>query len=294
MPAEKSQLKTSLAHLPKNKQVELEVIRDIILRYVEAEMIILFGSYATGKWVEDTYLENSTTYEYISDFDILVVTKNRMYDVSRHWEEIEKAIKRNTALTRTVIINHDIRFLNEKIKHNYYFFVDIVREGILLYDSGNFELSVPKKLSPEKRKEKAKEYFGYWFEKADSFYEGYEFYIQKENYNNAAFLLHQSTEYYYTAFLLVFTDYKPKTHDIGDLGDRASKINEDTKKVFPRQTEEEKRMFDLLKRAYVDARYNKNYRITAEELDYLAKRVLLLHELTEKLCQEEITRLKGV
>ena len=36
-------------------------------------MVILFGSYATGKWVEDRYIEKGITYEYRSDFDLLVV-----------------------------------------------------------------------------------------------------------------------------------------------------------------------------------------------------------------------------
>ena len=38
-------------------------------------MIILFGSYARGEWVEDIYTEGHITYEYISDFDILVLTR---------------------------------------------------------------------------------------------------------------------------------------------------------------------------------------------------------------------------
>lgn len=37
-------------------------------------MVILFGSYAKGEQVEDIYSEKGTTYEYKSDFDILVVT----------------------------------------------------------------------------------------------------------------------------------------------------------------------------------------------------------------------------
>jgi predicted nucleotidyltransferase len=36
-------------------------------------MIILFGSYARGDWVED-YQEK---YEYVSDFDILIITKDK-------------------------------------------------------------------------------------------------------------------------------------------------------------------------------------------------------------------------
>ena len=64
-------MKTSLSHLPESKQHELEVIQEIIRAHVKAQMIILFGSYATGKWVEDRYVEDGITYEYQSDFDIL-------------------------------------------------------------------------------------------------------------------------------------------------------------------------------------------------------------------------------
>jgi HEPN domain-containing protein len=36
--------------------------------------------------------------------------------------------------------------------------------------------------------------------------------------SHAAFLWHQATERYFHAVLLVFTGYKPKTHDIKTLG----------------------------------------------------------------------------
>ena len=136
MQAAKSQLKTSLAHLPPNKQKELAAIQEIIRKHVPAEMIILFGSYARGDWVEDSYREDGTTYEYISDFDILVVSKKEIDPMDRRWRAVEAIIERRPLLTKAAIINHDISFLNEKIRHNYYFFVDIVREGIMLYDSG--------------------------------------------------------------------------------------------------------------------------------------------------------------
>ena len=120
----------------------------------------------------------------------------------------------------------------------------------------------------------------------------FRFCFKEQNYNTAAFQLHQATEYYYTSFSLVFTDYKPKTHDLKDLCRRANKIHKALQGIFPCQTEEEEYRFELLRRAYVEARYNKNYRITAEELQYLAERVQLLRALTDKLCGEEIARLK--
>lgn len=50
-------------------------------------MIILFGSYARGKYVEDRYISQGITYEYISDYDFLVVTKNnpeKSYCTGKH------------------------------------------------------------------------------------------------------------------------------------------------------------------------------------------------------------------
>lgn len=78
-------MKTSLNQLPQppptSKQKELAKVQDIIVRRFQAgehmfklEKIILFGSYARGTWVEDGYVKDGITYEYKSDFDILVVT----------------------------------------------------------------------------------------------------------------------------------------------------------------------------------------------------------------------------
>jgi predicted nucleotidyltransferase len=68
-------LKTSLEHLSESKQEELISIKEMIINLVNPEMIILFGSYSRGDWVEDRYRVNGTLYEYKSDFDILVVTE---------------------------------------------------------------------------------------------------------------------------------------------------------------------------------------------------------------------------
>ncbi|MCG8340571.1 MAG: HEPN domain-containing protein, partial [Cytophagales bacterium] len=212
-------MKTSLSHLPQEKQEEIAMIKEIILANAPVEMIILFGSYSTGKWVEDCYVEEGVTYEYESDVDILVVTrKEKSAEKDWRWSSIEDKIRERKRLTDTHIIAHGIGLFNEKIKENYYFFTDILKEGTMLYNSGNYQLATPQPLSPAKRKKKAQDYFDVWFESANTFFELYEYCLKREQYNEAAFLLHQAAERYYVTFLLVFTDYKPKTHDIKKLG----------------------------------------------------------------------------
>ena len=58
--------------------------------------------------------------------------------------------------------------------------------------------------------------------------------------------------------------------------------------VFPLDATENKRLFKLLRNAYVDARYKPGYIIMEKELSKLANQVNDLKNLCEKLCHEKI------
>ncbi len=88
--------------------------------------------------------------------------------------------------------------------------------------------------------------------------------------------------------LLVFTRYKPKSHDIGKLSQLVCGQAPQFLVIFPTGSEEEKHRFKLLRSAYVDARHKKTYAITREELLWLEERVKVLRALTEKHCVEKI------
>jgi len=88
--------------------------------------------------------------------------------------------------------------------------------------------------------------------------------------------------------LLVFTHYKPKEHNIEKLGKQVSNLDLRFLPVFPRTTPEENRLFELLQKAYIDARYNRKYKITKKELEYLAGRVRKLQRLTKAVCKKRI------
>lgn len=58
--------------------------------------------------------------------------------------------------------------------------------------------------------------------------------------------------------------------------------------VFPRDTEEEKRLFDLLQRAYIESRYNPDFEITKEDIDALIPKVEYLRNIVERVCRDRI------
>nr|AUN36948.1 hypothetical protein [uncultured bacterium] len=283
-------MKRSLSHLPKHKQEELKEITSITKANPGVEMVILFGSYARGDWVEDVYTEGHITYEYKSDFDILIIVKNRQY--ARRimtWDRVESAINHSRAIkTWATVIVHDINEVNKALSRGRYFFTDIKKEGVLLYDSKRYKLEKAQKLSSEERKQIAQEDFKYWYKSAREFYDDFKSNLEKRRYSKSAFELHQATERFYTTILLVFTHYKPKEHDIRTLGKQAGNLDPRFLPIFPRKTPEERRLFELLRKAYTEARYNRNYKITKKELEYLGERVKKLQEVTKEVCKEKI------
>ncbi|MCP3923174.1 MAG: HEPN domain-containing protein [Desulfobacterales bacterium] len=281
-------MKTSLEHLPEQKRQELQRAVEIIREELDLDMLILFGSYARGDWVEDLDPE-TLLYRYQSDFDLLVVTEtsrqaNKIEQDSKLTNKLAKAIHR----TPVSLIAEDIQFVNRRLRKSQYFYIDIIREGITLFDSGKFQLAEPMEIPPTERKKLAEEDFEYWFKNALSFLIDVNHATQRSDYNKAAFYLHQATECLFGTILLVFTRYKPKTHDLEKLCQRVGGIEPKFLSVFPRATEKEKECFKLLRKAYVDARYKPSYIITKEQLEWLAERVNKLKRLTEKLCKEKI------
>lgn len=283
-------MKKSLSHLPQYKQDELALVVETIREKVDQlEMLILFGSYARGNWVEDIYTEGHNTYEYKSDFDILAVTATESAaHTTGLWRKVKTAIKQKSLDTPVTLIVHDIGFLNRKLKKGQYFFSDIKKEGIMLYDSGNFELAEEKPLSPKERAGFAKADFKQWFETAKESYRSHELNFYEGQYKKSAFELHQTAEALYSCVELVFSNYKPKSHDLDELVHLAANHNPAFITAFPRNTDEQKKCFELLNDAYVKARYDKDYKITKEQLEYLAERVKTLRGLTEKICAAKI------
>jgi predicted nucleotidyltransferase/HEPN domain-containing protein len=283
-------MKTSIEHLPEEKQADIGEILHSIQRRLPVEMIILFGSYARGDWVEDRYKEDGTTYDYISDYDILVVLDSEAiaikHESTKKWQSrVRRDLHHEISVN---VIFHGIDYLNSEIEGGNYFFLDILKEGVLLYDSGKFKLAEPELLNPQQRGQKAQIYFDNWFDSAKEFIIDYNNAFNRNSYKQAAFLLHQAAERLYLCILLVYTDYKPKLHDLEKLNKQVCLIDDRFKVVFPRSTPEEERMFILLKKAYVDSRYKLDYSITREELIYLGSCVEKLRELTGIACKEKI------
>lgn len=286
-------MKTSLSHLPQKKQYEIAQITDIIREVLNPEMIILFGSYAKGTYVEHKYQGGDRIiYEYISDYDFLVVMKEPIERGHLAESTIMDRVDRYDPPVSLEI--HSVDYINEGLERGQYFFTDIVKEGILLYDTGQVSFAVARILTPDEKRQIARDYFEIWMPQSKSFANVAAFCISQKDLHLAAFNLHQSTESLYYATLLVFTDYKPKTHNLWKLRKKTKGYSKDLFLVFNAENDRaEKNLFDLLKRAYIDARYKpKSYNITNDEITVLVKRNKAMIEIAEQICLDQIDKIK--
>jgi uncharacterized protein len=111
----------------------------------------------------------------------------------------------------------------------------------------------------------------------------------------AAFLLPQAAERGYLTLLLTFTLYAPHSHNLEflhkqclKLDDRLFEVWGENGRMLHRRGRFGKRCFELVKRAYVEARYSKHYRITKEELACITERVGALIGLADTICREKL------
>ena len=296
-------MRTNIDHLPQGQQDELARVVRILMEEFEAATgratqpsrrngriykIVLFGSYARDDWVDEP--ENG----YQSDFDLLIVVSHRdLTEIADYWYVAEDKILRDEAVGRPVnIIVHSIDEVNRALRRGEYFWVDIVRDGIALYELPQHELARPVPASPQDALEIASGYFHDWIGKIDSSLKGANFYKTEQELKDAAFTLHQATERAYACFLLVRTLYFPRSHNLRFLRSLAEDSEPRLIEAWPRATKVDRRRFELLKRAYVEARYSASYEISREDLEALAASVRRLRDIVEAVSRERLEELR--
>lgn len=282
-------MKENIKHLNVYKQEEIKVIFDIISsiwgKYLKSEIVIVFWDYIKN---EDYFInvvkEWDQVVNYLEIIDILIITrrpsKGKNLSLSR---KILSEIKNSNKVSANVnILIEDIFSFNEWISEWRYFYLDILQNWILVYDSWKCRLKNWKNISENELKEIKRSDFEAWYEIASEFFLDYKNAFDRESFRMAIFYLHQTTESLITCYLLVKDWYKPKTHDLEILLSKAKSLSERFNCLFDFSSEEY--YFNLLKWAYIDARYKKSYEVKREDLVFLEKKIIFLKWIVEGLC----------
>jgi len=296
-------MKTSLDHLPDAKRAELGRVLEVLFREFEEATrrkasargrarilkVILFGSYARTDWVDDPIGG------YKSDYDLLIVVNHEDFtDVTDYWADAEAQLEQAFDIAHTLtapaqFIVHSLDDVNRQLTKGRPFFTGIAKEGIALFDAPDHPLARPAKLSPEEAYAEAKANFDKWFPSAGNFLRLADSAIGEGMSNEAAFLLHQAVERFYHCILLTETLYSTKSHNLNFLRGQAERVAPELIPAWPRGSRFERRCWELLKRAYVEARFSDHYEITGEQLAWLVDRVKALQQRAGESCSAYLT-----
>lgn len=304
-------MRSDLEHLPHWKRVEIERIRQIILEEFEDALadtkqewkvnariikIILFGSHARGDWVHQVHTKVGRH----SDYDILIVVNDdRLTNYMEYWTKLGQKLRLENSITHKILspvqfIVHSIGEVNGMLKHGRYFFLDVIREGVAIYESGNCEFADAVEKTPEEALDAARQYFDNWYSSAGDFWSIFNFALSNDRLRNSAFQLHQCVERLYNAVLLTCTFYTPYSHSLTKLRGFAEETRPELFSAWPRATALEVDAFEKLQEAYVKARYMKDFHVDRSDLEWLGNRTNVLMSLVEKVCGERIAELEGI
>ena len=278
----------------------MEIILSSMSKHDRPTKLILFGSYARGNWVEE-WADDGIHYQYQSHFDLLAVMKNGALVRKIERKRSLYARLQQEVSTPVHLIAEDAYDVTRRLSKGMCFYTDIVSKGLFLHEVGEPFFIPPcldansvalGRLKSKKaaRKQQATVDFEHGFGKAKILMGIVHFCMGKQHYREASFELHQVVECLYDAILLVFSGYKPKTHDIGKLSQRVASVEPLFLCVFPQGTEEERNRFEQLRNAYIHSRYQPQFKVKQDDIEWLVARVQHLHTLTEQLCQAKIAR----
>ncbi len=303
-------MRADLDHLPAKQQRELERVRTTLLTEFDAAIksggggtqswrrdgrvlkIILFGSYARNDWVDEP--DNG----YLSDFDLLVIVSHeKLTDIADYWYVAEDKILRDPAVGRTVnIIVHTMAEVNQALVRGEYFWTDILRDGVVLYELPGHPFAQPQPMTAVEAQDTAQRYFDARIKDLDLWIEDARRHVAmggegQHVRKRTAFLLHQATETAYACFLLTHTFYFPRSHNIKFLRSLAEDTDKRLAAAWPREQRADRRRFELLKRAYVEARYSDQYDLDVEDLQLLLAGAERLRGLIVEAGEERIAKL---
>jgi predicted nucleotidyltransferase len=162
-------MKISLDHLPDDKRAELEHIGTVLRESFAAwsvrgtqpwrrngkiSKIILFGSFARGDWVDEP--QNG----YQSDWDLLIVVDTDRLAKNDFWDDAETRFLKDPRVKRPMtLIVHTLEEVNAALARGEYFWTDIIRDGVFLFERPDENLASPKQLTPKEALDMATGYY---------------------------------------------------------------------------------------------------------------------------------------
>jgi HEPN domain-containing protein len=247
----------------------------LILEIVQADFIYLLGTCVYKRTSENIFCRIASDSQYLGDFYFLILchsTDNKT--LPQLQEQIEQHCSRLMPVT-TIVLETSV--FNGWLAAGHPFSRTVSRSAIPVFESGNVFLSPIGDYDMEAELKNLETLFRDGLNKSQEFLAGADLYQIRKQYRLAAFMLHQAAEQGLGTLLKIGTSYYCCTHNIDRLIRYVGMFCSQVLEVFPRKTDNDKRLFQLLQKAYIDSRYREEYSIGFTDLSKLTERVRTIH-----------------
>ena len=270
-------------YLPASRYKELEEIINALIQRYKAEYIICFGCLSDAK--ENTSCFTGEIKQNNTHYFLLMITT----EITRIEHEVQDYVNTFIDKANISIVVHGLETVTHAIAEGSRFFTAVCRDGFQLYSSSGLNLNIDyPNLNPATTFSKAQKHFYHRYGMAAGFMESA--YVSYDNgfYSNCMFELHQAVEQACIAVIRVFMAYRSDTHNLARLINLCRCFSDELKFLFPRRTEEDKRLFQILLKSYSDTRYKDGYQIVDDDADKLCTQVKEFLDLIKTLCNKRL------
>lgn len=265
-------------------KLQHEILAEEILSVVACEKIFLLATTITSSHVANLFLPRSVTARRISHYHVLIVVPRA--DKSPNMEVQDKIEGRLQRTIPTTAIVLDTEQFNHWIKQRHPFAIQIENGGSLLYGQKETVIENVQTANSEKQQIKIESLLAQGRNKAQEFLAGADLFRIREQNRMAAFMLHQSLEQILRSLLLVLTGLEITTHSLDKLLRYCSMFYYRFSEIFKSNDGKSEKLFQLLQKAYINARYKDDYHINTVDLILLREKIETIQNICGKLVND--------
>jgi HEPN domain-containing protein len=285
---EYSKLKIMETHaitLPASHYRALEKIVTALIEKWDTQYIICFGSVEEYRTTTSCF-GNSNDKNAVRYYLLMITTENHRME-----HQVQDFINTHHPEVNVTIAVHGLESVTHAVNQGSRFYATACQYGMQLYSKSGLRLDLNyHSINPVTKVAKAEKNYHHYYEMALGFWQGAENSFETGYYAVCVFMLHQAVEHACKALIRVFTAYQCDMHNISRLLDHCALFSDKLAYALPRRTDEDKRLFALLRDGYSETRYNVNYTVKAADADALLTGVKELLNVTEELGLAKIVQ----
>jgi HEPN domain-containing protein len=259
------------------KDQRMQLVEYVVKAY-PVEQLYLLGITINSRRTETLFTATSATASYAGHYYLLALVKRKDdYTLNCIQDKIEQTVQHYIPATAIVLSICDF---NKWLLQGHVFAKSVADKGLKLYDAGRIVLNEGTAVDEEVLKRENEQLVYNARMKVQEFIAGAELYCLRKQYNMAAFMLHQAAEQALRALIIIQTGLRINTHSIDKLMRYCSMFDYKLPDLFAKHNERDMKLYQLLQRAYIDARYRPDYSIKEVEIREIMEKVKKASNLT--------------